>query len=195
MEQIKMRTIGCGWNQFKIQWTRKGKPVMARELLDHLIEKIFPYEENENTVVPSLPVALKPSRSDIPGMLGTAATNTLTMQCIVEDREQLIKDKALEGVHCRPDLEKLFQQTIAPTINHRLINKYITFQMKARDENNKLIKKQCTGKIIEIKRNFSNMVKVQWNDGARESYVKLEKNKFNTKHFEGWTINHETKFI
>ena len=39
------------------------------------------------------------------------------------------------------------------------------------------------------------MVKVQWNDGARESYVKLEKNKFNTKHFEGWTINHETKFI
>ena len=107
------------------------------------------------------------------------------MQCIVEDREQLIKDKALEGVHGRPDLEKLFQRTIAPTINHRLINKYITFQMKARDENNKLIKKQCTGKIIEIKRNFSNMVKVQWNDGARESYVKLEKNKFNTKHFEG----------
>ena len=90
---------------------------MARELLDHLLEKIFPYEDNENTVVPSLPVALKPSSIDIPGMLWTVATNTLTMQFIVEDREQPIEDIALEGVCNCPDLEKLFQQTIAPTIN------------------------------------------------------------------------------
>ena len=51
-----------------------------------------------------------PSRGDVSGTLGTATTNTITIDSIIAEQNETIKQQALESLRNMPDIYKEFQQ-------------------------------------------------------------------------------------
>ena len=71
----------------------------AVDLMEHLVNVIFPFEADPNNVAPTMPRMDLPSRGDVSGTLGTATTNTTTIDSIIEENKMQQSNNKL-WIHC-----------------------------------------------------------------------------------------------
>ena len=88
-ENIRLQVIGCGWSQFAITWSHRGKKRSVVELTAHL--KMIIKQEKKLTV-PSDPAIELPTRAELP-VLGIATQQLIDSNNTAQiDEAQFRKD-------------------------------------------------------------------------------------------------------
>lgn len=175
-EQIKMRVLGLGWDQFQTTWSKNGIEKTPKELATHLKNII---REGRSLEVPIEPPARLPTRKELPA-LGTVTQDVLDLdasraskhQEFVESAEELRCEREAVGMG---DLRGELQPTSHPPIDKSLVGKRIEmlfqFTENGTGENKffewckGIIKRVSDGKNLKKTRAFykpGEAVEIEW---------------------------------
>jgi hypothetical protein len=156
--QIEMRTVGCGWTQFQVQWSydpdQKEETVKAWTQL--LLSDILPHEMALRTKK-QLPAAAAPPQVSprVSKELGTADADAL----LIEAAAMFNVDRLLERAQAErlrreaagiSDSVEARQQGEAPAFDTNLVGKWLEVCWPYKDKDGKTVKIWASGKVKRV---------------------------------------------
>ena len=191
-DQIRIRVNGLGWKDVHHAWSLKGVDYTANQLLQHLLMKIIPAQD-DGRVIPETPRVNLPSRKNMQ-QLGTRTLD-------VDDLD-LRKDEEMEqfergGRELREEMEddgltdryEKLQDRTRPKVDETMIDVRIEQLWEYTEEDGSVVKQWCSGVVVGVK--TQNRVLIQWDkehiqDGLEITQQKLLVSKWNKHVCEGW---------
>ena len=156
--QIEMRTVGCGWTQFKVRWSydpdQKEATITAWTRL--LLVDILPYEMTLRRQK-KLPAAAAPPQvaPRLEKTLGTADADALRIEAAAMfsvDRllERALAERARREAAGISDGVEARQQGEAPAFDTNLVGKWLEVCWPYKDKDGKTVKIWASGKVKRV---------------------------------------------
>ncbi len=187
--QIRIRVEGFGWKHLHHAWSTKGNDYSGDTLKDHLVNKILPYEIENQDKIPSVPSVELPCRK-VKHKLGTLSYDTNNLNRKNESNKVKMVEAAKADIKTLDVNEKL-QAPFPPTIDEHFVGKRIEvkFEMDELDDKgkNKLI--WFKGEVIVVKNNKKDVI-VRWDDENEiDSCQRLLPTKWNKQCDGSWRMD------
>ena len=191
-DQIRIRVNGLGWKDLHHAWSLQGVDYTANQLLQHLMMKVIP-AQNDGRVIPESPHVDLPSRKNMQ-QLGTRTLDIDDLdemkdeeiEKFEEGRRELREEMEEDGLIDR--YEKLQDKT-RPTVDETMIDVRIEQLWEYVEEDGTVVKQWCSGVVVAVK--TQNRVLIRWDkehiqDGLEITQQKLMVSKWNKHVSEGW---------
>lgn len=151
-DQIKMRSLGLGWNDCHHAWSKGGTPYSSAVLATHLKQNII--KKHKTRKIPKKPPIDYPTRKELP-VLGTLSPDIIRLDAVraakeidlIKSAEKLMKELEEKGLG---DRVADMQQKSAPKFDASIVGKRIEVLSKYWDENNEPIYVWAKGEVTAI---------------------------------------------
>ena len=151
-DQIKMRSLGLGWNDCHHAWSKGGTPYSSAVLATHLKQNIT--KKHKTRKIPKKPPIDYPTRKELP-VLGTLSPDIIRLDAVraakeidlIKSAEKLMKELEEKGLG---DRVADMQQKLAPKFDASIVGKRIEVLSKYWDENNEPIYVWAKGEVTAI---------------------------------------------
>jgi hypothetical protein len=156
--QIEMRTVGCGWTQFKVRWSYDSDQAEAtvvawtRLLLDEILPHEMSLRRNKKLPAAAAPPQVAPR---LEKTLGTADADALRIEAAAMfsvDRllERALAERARREAAGISDSVEAKQPKQAPAFDTDLVGKQLEVCWPYKDKEGKTIKIWASGKVKRI---------------------------------------------
>ena len=162
--QIEMRTVGCGWTQFKVRWgfDPNGKEATIKEWRKLLLADILPHEIALR-IKKQLPAAAAPPQLSprITKELGTADVDALRLEAqSMFNIERLLMraqaERARRETAGISDSVEAQQPPKAPAFNTNIVGKHLEVCWPYRGDDGKTIKLWASGTVKRVADGLTN---------------------------------------
>lgn len=187
--QSRIRVEGFGWKRLHHAWSSKGKYYSGDTLKDHLVNKILPFEIENQDEISSIPSVELPCMK-MKHKLGPLShdTNNLNRNNEFNKVKMVEAEKAdIKTLDVNEKLQALF----LPTIDEHFVGKHIEvkFEMDELDDKGKIKLIWFKGKVVVVKNKKKDLI-VSWDDEEKnDSCQRLLPTKLNKQCDGSWRMD------